>query len=509
MKIKLLCTGIIIPLLIVIAGCTQTDDRTTEQREAARWAEKTLAGLSVEKKVAQLICTDISGIYIPEDDARYKKWVELAGEYGIGGFVLYRGTPHNVARLLNRLQREADIPLLISADFEGGAGQQINGASEFPGNMAFAATGDEDLMYRAARVMAKEGRAMGIHLSYTPVSDVSLSPDNPQESVRSFGGDIELTGRMLKAYVRGYNEMGMITTAKHFPGRGDMKAMPGFPGFNFLGKPAEELENNEFRAFSHAVDAGVSFIMTEHLAVPSVTEGSLLPASVEPKLVKGIIREKLGFNGIITTDDLWYEHVIKRFGQEEVALKALEAGHDILLKPKDPVAVIRAVAEAIENGRISEEQINKSVYKLLYQKALLGLHRNRYVDETKIVGIVGIPDHTRLINEVADKSVTLLKNDNVLPLNTNSKKSIVHVVLQKENIQPGVDQLIAQLSSSFDGIRHYTLKPDTHAQLHESIVREVKQADLVILSIFVQRERHGDPAPIRNTDLETIKRKSF
>jgi beta-N-acetylhexosaminidase len=159
--------------------------------EAAKWADKTLAGLTLEKKIGQMICAEIAGGYIADDDKRLEGWIKLAKDLGVGGFVLYGGTPHDVVRLLNRLQKEAALPLLMSADFEGGPGQQITGATEYPANMAFAAAGSEKLMYEAAKIGAIEGRAIGIHLTYSPVVDIAVRPENPAESVRSFGGDLD------------------------------------------------------------------------------------------------------------------------------------------------------------------------------------------------------------------------------------------------------------------------------------------------------------------------------
>jgi len=492
---------IVCVILCLIAGCTNP---ASNRDGATQWIEKTMAGLSLEKKVAQLICVDITGDYLPYDDPRMELWIQLAKEHGIGGFVCYGGTPQNVAHLLNRLQKAADIPILISADFEGGAGQQVVGASEFPANMAFAATRDANLMYEAAKIMAEEGRSMGIHLTYTPVTDISISPDNPQETVRSFGGDYELMNQLLKMYVKGYHETGMLTTAKHFPGRGDMKALVEYPGFNFVDKSEEVFSHNELKAFQLAVDAEVDFIMTEHIAVPSVTDGSLLPASVEPKLVKGIIREKLGFKGIITTDDLWYDHVINRFGAEEVAIMALEAGHDIILKPKDPVAVIQAVTEAVKQGRISEAQIDSSVYKLLYLKAKLGLHTNRFVDENKVYQVVGTDAHQAVVRKVADQSFTLLRNEGVFPLKNWGPANTVHITVQKVENQPVVTVLTQKLSSSFPGITNFSLKPSVGQPYRELVRNAAQQADCVIFSFFVERSRHGDPAPLNEYDLALI-----
>ena len=496
-KIKgLFCIAIV---FMVIAGCenTETDD-------ASKWAKETLANLTLEKKIAQLICTDFSGLYLPYDDPKVETWIKYARDYGIGGFVCYGGTPQNIARLVNQLQKEAEIPILISADFEGGPGQQITGASEFPANMGFAATRDENLMYEAAKIMAEEGRSMGIHLTYTPVTDVSISPDNPRLSVRSFGGDFELMNKLLKAYTKGYKEVGMLTTAKHFPGSGDVVELPGHQGFVYVDKTAEAYEQNEQKAFQYAVDAGVDFIMTEHIAVPSVTENSILPASVEPKLVKGIIREKLNFKGIITSDDLWYGNVTARFGAEDVAVKALEAGHDIILKPQDPVAVIKAVSEAVQQGRVSIEQIDESVYKLLYQKAKLGLHKNRFVDEEKIWQVVGTVAHQAVVKKVADRSVTLLRNENVFPLKNWDPAKTVHITIQASSNQPNVSELSGKMATAFPGIANYSLIPNIGPSYYDAIEKAVEGANTVILSFFVPGRQRGNTAPIREKDLELL-----
>jgi beta-N-acetylhexosaminidase len=478
---------------------------TASEGEARSWAEETLSGLSLEEKIGQLICADITADYITEDDPRFQSWIRLARDCGIGGFVLYGGTPRDVAFLLNRLQREAKLPLLISADFEGGPGQQVKGASEFPANMAFAAAGSEELMYRAATVGGVEGRAMGIHLTYTPVVDISVRPDNPSESVRSFGGDLDLLGRLVKAYVKGYHDSGMLTTAKHFPGRGDIEVFPEFPDFRFINKPAEMVESQEFRAFKLAVDAGVDFVMTEHIAVPSAAEGSSLPASVEGRLVTGWLKEKLGFKGVVTTDDLWYEHVIQRFGPVEVALKALEAGHDVLLKPKDPVAVIKGTAEAVVSGRIPESRIDQSVLKVLALKARLGLHKKRLVDEDLINAQVGIPAHIAVVQEAADRSLTLLKNEGVLPLKKDTgMENIINICIQKDKNDPSPAALSSRLSAAFPGMRNYILRADTDPSVRDAILAAAPEADLAILSLFIQRTRQVDNAPFRENDLKLL-----
>jgi beta-N-acetylhexosaminidase len=221
--------------------------------------------------------------------------------------------------------------------------------------------------------------------------------------------------------------------------------------------------------------------------------------------VKGIIRGKLGFKGIITTDDLWYDHVVARFGDQEVAVMALEAGHDILLKPKNPVKTIQAVVDAVKRGRISEKQIDQSVHKLLCRKAWLGLNKNRYVHEDEVGRSIGNADHQKTIQEVADRSVTLLRNDSVLPLKQWAPGKSVHIAVQKEENQPNVNILCQKLALVFDGISSYILTPGNAGCNHEMILNSARQADLIILSFFTQRTRFEDPAPLREPDLKLIR----
>ena len=328
-----------IPLLVSITCAASSAENphpfSASHDEADQWADQTLRKLTLEKKVSQLVFADISGGYITDDDSKLRDWIRLA-HLGVGGMVIYGGTPVDNARLLNRLQREAELPILMASDFEGGPGQQVAGATEFPGDMALSAIGSEELAYQVAKTGAMEGRAMGVRLTYSPVMDISTRPGGPAESVRSFGGDVELMGRMAKAYIRGYQENGMLTTAKHFPGRGNVETWLPDPAFTTINKSAAQMEAQEFAAFKKAIDAGVTFVMTEHIIVPSMTNGSDLPASVERQLATGWLRDRLGFKGLLTTDDLWYDHVVKRFGAVQVGVKALQAGTTCYSSPKMP-----------------------------------------------------------------------------------------------------------------------------------------------------------------------------
>lgn len=504
-------TAVLLSVLIVLEFCATEKEKTlsnaakltADHQEAEKWAHETLATLSLEKKVGQMICEQMRGEYVGENDPKFQYLLKLVKDYGVGSFVLYGGTPHDTARLLNRLQKASEIPLFISADFEGGPGQQIQGATEFPANMALSAIGSEEIAYQLGKVGALEGRAIGIHITYSPVVDIQTKPENPVLSVRSFGGDLELLGRLAGAYIKGYQENGMLATAKHYPGRGDVELIPGTE-FTINKKPPEQLEEEDFLAFKKAIEAGVTYIMSEHIAIPSVTDGSDLPASVEKKLATFWLREKLGFKGILTSDDMWYKKVTDRFGPVKACIMAVQAGHDAILKPANAVETIKGLGEAVKAGEISEERIDQSVKKILYWKARLNLHRNRFVDETRIASVVGVQDHLQLAQKIAELSITVLKDDGFFPLDSSRLNKIVNLSYQKKDGDTAPRIVRSKLEQAFGEIKSYHFRRNTSDEVYKEALNTAAEADIVIVSVFNQRNVYRDNGPLPENVLKFL-----
>ena len=468
---------------------------TASHEEAERWATETLEHLTLEQRVAQMVCEQIQGTYVGDDDAALRRWIGLARDRGIGGFVVYGGSPYETATLLNRLQREARVPLLMSTDFEGGPGQQFSGASEFPGNMALSAIGSEELTYEVAKAGAQEGRAIGIHLNYSPVVDIQTLPGNPVLSVRSFGSDLNLLARMTAAYIRGYQDNGMLTTAKHFPGRGDVELIPGTE-FTINRKPAAQIEREEFRAFKSAFDAGVAFVMTEHIAVPSLTNGSDLPASVNKTLATEVLRDRLGFTGVLTSDDLWYAKIVDRFGAEKAAVLSVQAGHDIVLKPANAEKTIDALVAAVKAGEISKAQVDRSAKRVLYWKARLNLHRQRLVDLDNVRSSVGTAAHKALVRQVAERSLTMISNRGIFPTTTTKNGAMVHVVIQKNEVEPAAAAAALKIKDALGAPQTFVFKPGIDPALYRQAVAAARQAQTVVVSLFNQRTVYVDNGPL-------------
>lgn len=381
----------------------------------------------------------------------------------------------------------------------------IRGATEFPPNMAFSAARDSTLAEEAGRIGAREGRAMGIHITWSPTVDILTRPENPVQSGRSFGEDLMLLGKTAVAYIRGYQKNGMLASAKHFPGRGDVDLIPGTE-FTVNNKSAEEVEKEDFFAFKQAIDAGVVFIMSDHIAVPSVTDGSMLPGSMEPKLATYWLRDKLGYKNILISDDMWYQKVIDRFGLVESSLTAIKAGHDAILKPGDTAATIKGLADAVRAGEISEEQINMSVKKLLYWKARMNLHKNRFVDADDVRANVNIKEHRDFIHKVADRSLTLLVNKGFLPSTADKVGRVLHLCFQREDILPAPAQVAAKLSSAFPVEATLTFRPDTSKDLYARALELCGDVDTVVISLFNPRTRYIDNGPLAEKYVELIRK---
>lgn len=403
----------------------------------ADWVERTLAQLSLEERAAQVVVPWVGGHYAArrsEDMARLRRWVER----GIGGVVISVGLPHSVAAKLNALQSWARVPLLVFSDLESGPGMRLagvwslphllpqGGGTSFPPVMALGAVGDPALAEAVGRVVAREGRAVGIHATLAPVLDVNVEPANPIINVRSLGEDPAAVARLGVAFLRGVQAEGMLAVAKHFPGHGDTRVdshleLPAVP-FDSARLAAVELV--PFRA---AVAAGVAGVLVGHLALTGIEGPAAPPASLSPRVV-GWLRRGWGFDGLVVTDALDMGAVVRRYGPGEAAVRALEAGADVLLQAPDVDASIEAIVAAVRSGRLPAARLDEAVRRILRAKQRLGLDRRRWVRLDEIDERVGVPEHQALARRVAEGSLVLLRDSaRLLPLPAGARVALLVV----------------------------------------------------------------------------------
>jgi beta-N-acetylhexosaminidase len=402
-----------------------------------RWIDRTLASLTLRAKIGQLIMPWVGGDYTAvgsEEFEQVRKWVQ---DDGVGGLVLSIGLPLSYAAKLNELQVRARVPLLIASDMENGPGMRLGniyalpsllpqgGGTVFPPVMALGATGSDDLAYKLGQVLGTEARAIGVHMVFGPVLDVNSNPLNPIINTRSFGENPELVSRLARAYIRGARSEGLMSTGKHFPGHGDTD-VDSHLDLPTIHADRAHLDSVDLPPFRAAVGEGIDAIMTAHIAVVGVEGADAGPATLSHGFMTGILRDEMHFGGVLFTDAMTMGGVAKRYGATEPLIMALEAGADVLLMPHSVPEAIETVEAAVKSGRLSETRIDASVRRILTAKARAGLRQGRLVDLNAVDRIVDIPDHTRIAEEVAARSITLAQDKmNVVPLARDSTKRIL------------------------------------------------------------------------------------
>ncbi|MGD0783293.1 MAG: glycoside hydrolase family 3 N-terminal domain-containing protein [Candidatus Aminicenantales bacterium] len=289
--------------------------------EGARWVKAMMERLTPEEKVAQMIGCRYAGEFYPADAEQTAYLKRLVARHKVGGMVIFGGQAYETALLNNALQSLADVPLLVASDLERGAGTQITGSTLFPAFMGLGAADSEDLAYEMGRYTALEGRALGIHMTYAPVVDVNINPDNPIINTRAFGENPERIARLASAFIKGCQDHGMIATAKHFPGHGDTD-LDSHILLPVITADRERLEKVELYPYRRAIEAGVGAIMVSHLVVPALDPTPNLPATLSPAILTGLLRGQMGFQGLIVTDAMEMAERVRcvrcgrdRFGQ--------------------------------------------------------------------------------------------------------------------------------------------------------------------------------------------------
>jgi beta-N-acetylhexosaminidase len=450
------------------------------------WVSDTLKSLPLRHKIAQLICIRTQGKFLNRQEPEFVELVKEITEAHVGGVVLFSGNIYESAELLNDLQSKSNLPLIVAADFERGASFRIADTTSFPWTMAIGATGSEEFAFQEGEITAQEARALGVHWIFAPTVDVNSNPENPVINIRSFGEDPQLVARLGAAFIRGARSRGVLTTAKHFPGHGDT-ATDSHIGLPMISADMERLQRVELAPFKSAISAGVDAIMTAHIAVPRLTGDSQMPATLSSGILDGLLRKSLGFDGLIVTDSLEMGAVTNRYWSGLVAVKALQAGADILLLPLDVDVVINEVERAVKRGDLLESQIDRSVGKILLAKSRLGLQLKRTIAIENIAETISSPENHRIAQTIADSSITLVRDErHLLPINPISPPAVFSLVLASDSDSAPASVFQSELRRRFPNI--LTAAFDTRApeNLLSSAYRKAIGADIIILATVVR-----------------------
>lgn len=470
-----------------------------------RWVEKTIRKMSLEEKIGQLVVTRYSGEFFNYDSPSLKKLEELVKMYHLGGLILFGGEPLETAYFTNHFQKLSRVPLLIASDLERGAGSQVTGATLFPPLMALGAADSEELAYEMGRITAIEGRALGIHMTYAPVVDVNINPDNPIINTRSVGEDPEQVARIARAFIRGCQSHGMMATAKHFPGHGDTD-QDSHSLLPVIRADEERLRRVELYPFQKVIEVGVESIMTAHLYLPALEPEEGLPATLSPRILTGLLRQRMGFKGLIVTDALEMQGITGYFGEEEAALRALLAGADLLLLPPDPARIIERLTRAVRNGELPLSRVEESLRRVLLAKTRLGLHHYRYISLDRLPLILGRQEFRDIARKAFASAITLVKNENnLLPLRENKKVALFSLSSDPGDYFAG-RRLAAEISGRLPGTQVFYADGDTGEDKLEEAFSIASGSDLVVVALFSSLRSGKGTVDLAPLHIEFIKR---
>lgn len=475
-------------------------------KRAVDFAAKHAKKMTVEEKIGQLIHVGINARFANQDSPYFRDIRRHVVDNKIGGIIFFGAPIYETTILANRMQTLARLPLLMSLDAESGIGMRFEDATNFPWAMAVTATGDVDLARRMGGITGREARALGIRHVFAPVLDINNNAGNPVINVRSFGEGPEDVAKFGVAFADGIQSQRVLATAKHFPGHGDTN-IDSHRGLPIIDLPRERLNALELFPFKQAVAAGVGSIMIAHIALPQIDDEEIkplknaiqgdaeagaeivdqkatIPATLSAKVQTGILRNEMGFKGLIVSDAMSMSGLTIYFTQEEAGVRAVLAGTDILEKPADVDAMVRGLAAAVKSGRIPMERLDESVRRQIAWKHELGLFKERMTPVDEIDKLVAGAETVLLTDEIATRAITLVRNETgSLPLDRNAKIAVLGISNGFEGTGT-MGSFVAMLRSG--GLRFTSayIQENSLADQVAAARKAVAEADIVVVGLY-------------------------
>jgi beta-N-acetylhexosaminidase len=457
-------------------------DESIEEIEArlaqvysTQWVDSVFAGLTLDQRIAQLL---MIRVHTDQDPAYYERKVQEVARYNIGGVAFFRGGPVRQAQITNRLQQAAATPLLIAMDAEWGLAMRLDSTISFPRQMTLGAIHDEEMIYRMGLEVGRQLKRIGVHMNFAPVIDVNNNPANPVINFRAFGEDREQVARRGAAYMKGMQDIGILACAKHFPGHGDTDADSHYT-LPLLNHSFQEIDSIHLYPFRELIRQGLHSVMVAHLQIPAIEPERNLASTLSENTVAGLLIQHLGFEGLVVTDALDMRGVSDYFRSGELELRALMAGNDILLLPENVPAAIAAIKKAIEQGKIPEEIVNIRCRKILYYKEKAGLKKGGMVALENLVSDLN-PAHAKQLNKnLAEASVTLVKNHHdLLPVKSPYLHSVASVA-----IGAGAGGPFQTMLGRYADLPAFVIHKEHGQEQANRLLRDLEPYDLVIISV--------------------------
>ena len=448
------------------------------------WVDSVLNALTPDERVAQLF---MLRAHSNKNEAHVQSLLKLINEHKVGGLVVFQGGPGRQARMLNRLQKAAEVPLFVAMDAEWGVGMRLDSTVSYPYQMTLGAIRNTQLLYQMGQQVARDLKRVGVHSNFAPVVDVNNNPNNPVINYRSFGEDRDNVAAKGLAYMQGMQDEHVLTTAKHFPGHGDTDtdSHHALPQINHS---VERLTSVELYPFLKLIEAGVGGVMVAHLDIPAL-DSSGVPSTLSKPIITDLLKEQMGFQGLIVTDAMDMKGVTKGNEPGIVDKDAILAGNDVLELTENVPRAIAEIRKAIDQGLISQEDIDERCRKLLAVKRWVGLHRYQSVKVADITVEMNTPTAKLLNRKLMEGALTVLRNKNdLMPLRRLD-------TLQIASVSMGTTKQTAfqEMLGLYTGVKHFTLAAQATADQVQQTKQQLKDYDLVIVGV------HDDSKYPRNS----------
>lgn len=452
---------------------TQEDIRKTAARN--QWVDSVYHSLSQKERIGQLFMV---AAYSGGKNYNQTHIEQLLRNKQIGGIIFMQGTAERQAEQTNKYQEMANVPLLIGMDAEWGLGMRLTNIIDYPRQMTLGATRDSLLVYRMGQLIAEQCKRLGVHIDFAPVVDINNNPDNPVISFRSFGADKHLVSRLALAYMHGLQSNGVMASAKHFPGHGDV-SVDSHKDLPVIKKSKAQLDTLEFYPFRRLIKEGVGSVMVAHLSIPALESEPNVPTTLSKNTITNVLKKEMGFEGLVFTDAMNMQGVAKHFPAGEADYRAFMAGCDVLLFSQDVPTSIKKIDEAVQHGKITQEVLSQHVKKILRAKYDAGLYAFQPIEPANATS--DINKSTAAFNlETARAALTLARDgNNLLPKLKQPGVKVAYVAVNGKLEKEFQDLLRAK----YPDLRIFDL-PKTGSASFQS---QLKQYDVVITGI------HGLP----------------
>lgn len=490
-----------LPVRYAGAQITTTPAFTNNQKSGADTTEmivdvdSIMSEMTLDEKIGQLFMVRAYGTFTNTRDLDYLRLKELITNYHVGGVIFFQGDIYGQAVMNNQLQELAKYPLWIAQDMEFGAAMRIQGTTRFTPAMGIAATGNPYNAFLKGKITAIEAKAVGVHQIYAPVLDVNNNPANPVINVRSYSADPQMVAQYGTEFMKGVQSEGLISTGKHFPGHGDTDT-DSHLALPTITHEYSRLDSVELVPFRTAINDGMQSIMSAHISFPNISEHEGLPGTLDESILQRILIDSLSFNGLVVTDGLEMRGISAHYSPGDAVIRALKAGADQMLVSTDEKAAINEIKKAVESGELSEERIDRSVRKILALKASNGAFTNALVDIESLNYRINTPQFQNTANRIARESVTVLKNNDVLPIRQVDYPSVVVIGISDGEEHSSAGVLRSEIRKYHENVRYHSLDSRTSNEEIRELLDDAELADLIILGSFIRvRSYHSLQMP--------------